>query len=433
MALTVLASCLLVLCLIGISGLSVHLHGEKQAKEVENSRVSPELNIQEGARNQIAETEQKADTQQKTDTQGEIRYTEDGEESVVQRVEKLMAQMTTEQKVAQLFFVLPDSLAQVGSVTQVGDLTSAAYREYPVGGIVYMEGNILSEKQIIAMNASFTSLSREVLGVEPFLSVDEEGGTVVRIAGNPAFSVENVGSTDETGRTQDTTQAYQAGRTLGGYLSRFGFNMDFAPVADILVNPANTVVRERSFGSDPEMVADMVAAQVKGLKESGVEAVLKHFPGHGATAEDSHQGYAYADRDMEGLRQTELVAFQEGIQAGANFVMVGHICFPQIAGGDVPASLSHWAVTQLLKEELSFEGVAVTDAMNMGAIANHYSSAEAAVKAVQAGVDMVLMPADFQSAYNGVMEAVEGGEISQERLEDAVGRILTVKVRIQGS
>ena len=203
-------------------------------------------------------------------------------------------------------------------------------------------------------------------------------------------------------------------------------------MADVLTNPSNTVVSRRSFGSEPELVADMVAAEVRGLGENSIRSALKHFPGHGATAEDSHEGFAYANRSLEQLRSCELLPVQAGIDAGADFVMVGHLCYPQIDESGEPASISSWAVTQLLKEEMGFTGVAITDAMNMGAIANHYSSAEAAVRAVQAGIDMILMPADFISAYNGVLEAVNNGSISQERLNDALTRILTVKLEGQG-
>lgn len=294
-----------------------------------------------------------------------------------------------------------------------------------------MENHILSEEQLTAMNKSFRELGQETLGVSPFLAVDEEGGTVTRIAGNQAFPVENVGNMENVGASRDSDRAYQVGQTLGAYLKGYGFNMDFAPVADVLVNSENTVVKERAFGSDPNLVASMVEAEVRGLKDEKIEAVLKHFPGHGATAEDSHNGYAYAQRSLEELRETELVPFQAGIDAGADFVMVGHICFPLIEGGQVPASLSSWAVTELLKEEMGFEGVAVTDAMNMGAIADNYSSAEAAVQAIQAGIDMILMPADFEAAYNGVLQAVNSQEISQERLYDALRRILTVKLKMQ--
>lgn len=413
------ASCLLVLCLLFMSLLIFSIYQEKTQKE-ENSPPKEQENL-----DVLEEQSEKDVPQRKEDTP-------QPKESVSKKVEELIERMTVEQKVAQLFFVLPDSLSQVSQTTQVGELTASAFRQYPVGGIVYMENQILSEEQLTDMNQEFCRLSQEILGVDPFLAVDEEGGSVTRIAGNPAFPVTDVGDMADVGSTRDPNQAYQVGVTLGTYLHQYGFNLDFAPVADVLTNPSNTVVSRRSFGSEPELVADMVAAEVRGLGENSIRSALKHFPGHGATAEDSHEGFAYANRSLEQLRSCELLPFQAGIDAGADFVMVGHLCYPQIDESGEPASISSWAVTQLLKEEMGFTGVAITDAMNMGAIANHYSSAEAAVRAVQAGIDMILMPADFISAYNGVLEAVNNGSISQERLNDALTRILTVKLEGQG-
>ncbi len=434
MILTVGASLLLVLCLLGMSFLIFRIYQEHTGQQEQGNMLA---DAKQSGSETVSVEEEQEDSQQKTTEDGQESSSQQEQETVraeedtANRAEELIENMTLEEKVAQLFFVLPDSLAQVSGVTQVGETTASAYREYPVGGIVYMEGNLVSEEQLTGMNESFRQLSQEILGVDPFLAVDEEGGSVVRIAGNEAFPVANVGDMADIGSTQDSFYAYQAGITLGSYLHQYGFNLDFAPVADVLTNPSNTVVRSRSFGSDPELVAEMVTAEIKGLEEEGVCAALKHFPGHGATAEDSHEGYAYADRSLEQLREAELVPFQAGIDAGADFVMVGHICYPQIDGGEEPASLSEWAVTQLLKEEMGFSKVVITDAMNMGAIANNYSSAQAAVEAIQAGVDMILMPADFLSAYTGVLEAVNNGSITQDRLNDALMRIMTVKLERQ--
>ena len=440
--LTVGASCLLVLCLLYMSFLIFDLYqnGRKEAKEPERVQaVNPEKeeqdeteSVKENQNKESADTEEIPDADRQNEAADAQADPQTAENSVSKRVEELIANLTTEQKVAQLFFVLPDSLAQVSGVTQVGETTASAYRQYPVGGIVYMENNIVSEEQLTGMNAAFVSLGEETVGAAPFLSVDEEGGSVTRIAQNPAFPVTDVGNMADIGSTQDPQLAYQAGVTLGTYLRSYGFDVDFAPVADVLVNPSNTVVRSRSFGSDPSLVAEMVTEEVRGLHEQGLSAALKHFPGHGATAEDSHEGYAYADRSLEQLRECELIPFQAGIDAGADFVMVGHLCYPQIDGSGEPTSISSWAVTQLLKEEMGFSGIAITDAMNMGAIVNHYSSGEAAVRSIQAGMDMILMPADFYSAYDSVLEAVNNGSISQERLRDALTRILTVKLERQG-
>ena len=223
-------------------------------------------------------------------------------------------------------------------------------------------------------------------------------------------------------------QAYRLGEAVGAYLSRMGFNLDFAPVADVLTNPDNTVVKRRSYGSDPQMVAEMVIGNLKGLKQRQVHGCVKHFPGHGATLGDTHEGYSYTDKSWEELKGADAVPFQESISWGVDFVMVGHISLPQVTGNDVPASLSPSVVGGLLREEMGYHGIVLTDALNMKAISGQYTSAQAAVQAILAGNDMVLMPLDFKGAYQGVLDAVENGTITLERLEESLSRILKVKL-----
>ena len=208
--------------------------------------------------------------------------------------------------------------------------------------------------------------------------------------------------------------------------------MDFAPDADVLTNPDNTVVKNRSFGSDPQMVTDMVKAYLDGLESHLVYGVPKHFPGHGATAEDSHQGFAYIQKSWEELEQAELVPFRAMAPDQVDFLMVGHISIPKILGDDTPASLSYEAITGYLRGEIGYQGIVITDALNMGAIQNHYSSSEACIRSFLAGTDMLLMPADFKSAYQGVLGAVREGRISEERLKESVIRILMVKRKLMG-
>ena len=356
------------------------------------------------------------------------------EELMKQKIQNLLSSMTTEEKVAQLFIITPDALTGGSGVTAAEESARTAFETYPVGGIVYFENNLASPEQIRTMNQNFQSISQNRLNLPLFLTVDEEGGTVTRLASNqqiaqaPDYPITDVGNMCDIGASGDPSLSYEAGLTLGGYLSHYGFNVDYAPDADVLVNPENTVVKYRSFGRDPQMVSQMVTAQIEGFAQTGVLTALKHFPGHGATSEDSHEGFAYSDRTLDELKSCELLPFQAGIEAGCSFVMVGHISLPSVTG-DVPASLSEELVTGLLKEEMHFEGIAVTDAMNMGAISGNYSSSEAAVAAIRAGIDMLLMPADFHSAYEGVLQAVSDGTISQERLNDALTRILQVKLK----
>ena len=293
-----------------------------------------------------------------------------------------------------------------------------------------MQGNITSPEQIIQFNSDLDQLGRQMTGMPPFLAVDEEGGTVVRIAGNEAFPVENVGNMSEVGASSDRNVAYETGAYIGGYLVQYGFNVDFAPDADVWVNPYNEVVRYRAFSSDPYIAADMVSGAVEGFHSAGICTALKHFPGHGATAEDSHAGFAYSPRTLEELRECEFLPFQAGIDAGSEFVMVGHITLPEVTGTDTPSTLSGAVVTEILRDEMGYDGILITDAMNMGAIAQNYSSADAAVLAVEAGMDMILMPVDFQEAYQGILTAVQDGRITEERLDESVRRIIELKQKL---
>ena len=209
------------------------------------------------------------------------------------------------------------------------------------------------------------------------------------------------------------------------------FNVDFAPVADIYSNPENTVIGDRAFGSTAELVSEMVPMAVKGLQSEGVLATLKHFPGHGDTADDSHNGYASSYKTMEELEQCEFLPFYAGIQSNVAFVMMGHISLPNLLDDETPASLSYEIVTEILREKLQFNGIIITDALNMGAIAQNYSSGEAAVMAVEAGVDMLLMPADFKTAYETLINSVQEGRISEERINESVLRILQTKRKMK--
>lgn len=357
----------------------------------------------------------------------------DGEISALQtpesRLDEYLDSMTIEEKVAQLFIVLPEALTgSADSVTEADDALRDAIEAIPVGGFLYLSGNLQSENQVKDMLSQTQSFSMKRLGVPVFLCVDEEGGSVARISGKGLFEVPDIGDMAEVGKTEDPNIAYETGSQIGDYLSRLGFNLDFAPVADVWSNPDNTVVKRRSFGTDPEQVSAMALAVAKGLQDQGILSVYKHFPGHGATTGDTHDGYAYTEKTIDDLEDCELIPFQDGIEEGIPVIMVGHFSLPQVTGDSMPASLSPAVIQGLLREQMGFDGIVVTDALNMGAVAQQYSSAEAAVRALQAGNDMILMPADFQEAYQGVLDAVAQGELSEERINESVRRILRVKL-----
>lgn len=352
--------------------------------------------------------------------------------TIDEQIDEMLEGMTLGEKAAQLFVVLPEDLVDgVSCVVQAGDATRKGLETYPVGGIIYMEQNLQSEEQVKEMLRNVQQFSRERTGLPLLTCVDEEGGTVARVAGSGNFDVTNVGNMSEIGASGDTERARQAGETIGTYLSELGFNLDFAPDADVWSNPANEIVRYRSFGTDPKRVSEMSMAVLDGLMSKGVTGVIKHFPGHGATEGDTHEGYAYTNKTWEELESCELIPFQTGIEQNVPMIMAAHISLPNVTGDETPASLSHEIVRKRLREQMGYDGVVVTDAMNMGAVAENYEPAEAAVKALQAGVDLILMPEDFRAAYQGVMDAVEDGTLSKKRIDQSLRRILRLKLEME--
>ena len=342
----------------------------------------------------------------------------------------IISQMSLEQKAAQLFIITPEALTGVQTVTQAGDATYKALQEYPVGGLIYFPQNLQNPDQLKTMTAKTQELASGLNQLPLFLSIDEEGGKVARLANHEGFELPKVGAMAEIGKSGDVSRAYGAGSAIGGYLEEFGINLDFAPDADVLTNPDNTVVLDRSFGSDPVLVTQMVKAYMKGLEEHHVYGTPKHFPGHGATEGDSHKGFAYTYKTWDELEQAELVPFAGLIQDNTPFIMAGHISLPQVTGDDTPSSLSSQVLTDYLRETMGYNGIIITDALNMGAIQDNYPPDRAAVMALQAGADLLLMPADFKEAYNGVLDAVKTGELTEERIDQSLTRILGLKLTL---
>ena len=310
-----------------------------------------------------------------------------------EEVQNIVDSMSLEEKVAQLFLVQPEAIVDIGTATAAGDATKQAINKTPVGGFVYFSDNLQSEQQVQDMLRNVQKYSEDRIGLPAFLSVDEEGGTVARVASTGRFDVTDVGDMAKIGASGDVQQARRAGETIGSYLSELGFNLDFAPDADVLTNPDNTVVKKRSFGSDPRVVSDMSLAVAQGLAQHQVYSVYKHFPGHGATAGDTHQGYAYTDKTLDELKQSELIPFENAIQNNAAFIMAAHISAPRVTGDDTPASLSKTIITDILRGQMGYDGIVVTDAMNMGAVTEQYTSAQAALigRTVPGVIDKMLL------------------------------------------
>ena len=337
-------------------------------------------------------------------------------------VDDYIAAMPLEDKIAQLFILTPEALTGAASVTRAGNTTRDKLNEYPVGGLIYFAGNIQSASQVREMLSNTSEMSKYPL----FLAIDEEGGSVTRLAGRNI--AENVGPMENIGATGDPQNAYAAGNIIGTYMSDFGFNLNFAPVADVFTDSENNPMGSRTFSDDPAIVAEMVRAFVGGMKDTGIYSTLKHFPGLGFTTVDTHVGMAVTERTLDEMRDFEFMPFAAGIDAGVEFVMLGHVSAPNVTGDNTPASISRKIITEILRDELGFKGIIVTDAMNMGAIIEYYTAAEAAVKALQAGADMILMPESFEEAYIGVLEAIENGRINEERINESLRRIFRVKL-----
>ena len=343
---------------------------------------------------------------------------------VQSEIERILENMSPYERVCQLFVVKPESIISAKHVTQAGAATRRAMEAYPVGGFIYFSSNVTSREQITSMIETVQTISRENIGVGLLIGVDEEGGTITRVA--KKLPMTKFDSMAEIGARGDVQEAYTLGDTLARELTPLGFNVDFAPVADVLILQKNAEIGDRSFGSDAQQVAEMVAAETRGLMDGGIAACLKHFPGMGSAAANSHLGASVSSRTLDELRETEFLPFRAGIEAGARMVMVSHVTYTNV-DPDSPASLSHRFVTELLREELGFDGLIITDALRMQAISDHYASGQAAIRAIEAGVDVLLMPADAPAAIQGLYEAVQSGKISQERIDESVRRILNYK------
>lgn len=365
---------------------------------------------------------------------GHLTASDDVSEAL--RASELVHSLSTPQKVAQLFVVTPESLVAGyydDTVTQSGDLTRQALAERPVGGIVYFQQNLLDADQTRAMLEQANSYALESCGIPLLLDVDEEGGTVSRIGGNEGFGIENVGNMSAVGATGDPAVAANTATTIASYLADLGFTSDFAPVADVADNPDSDTMALRSFGSDAQLVAQMVSAQVSAFNDAHVICCAKHFPGIGGAEGDSHNGAIYTHKTADQMAEVELVPFSAAIDAGVPMVMVGHISCPEVTGDDLPASVSPAVMHDLLRERLGFGGVIITDSLGMGAIVDRFGYDRVAVEAFKAGADALLMPADFDAAYQGMLDAVESGEIDQGRLDLSCWRIVRMKLHREAS
>lgn len=344
--------------------------------------------------------------------------------------------MTLEEKIGQLFIIRPDQLdtrlkleevhsdkIQAEGIKNINSVMVETLKKYPAGGFAFFRKNIDNEKQLKKLIQDL----KKLCSVVPFMAIDEEGGRIARIANHKNFNVPKFKSAQaiaESGKTRE------AAATIGKYIKNLGFNFDFAPVADINTNPENIVIGDRAFGSSPEFVSRNVSEYLDGLHSQGIIGSIKHFPGHGDTKADTHAGYVEISKTWEELLQAELIPFIENLNK-TDTLMTAHITLKNITRDNLPASLSRELLTEKLRSELGYDGVIITDAMMMGAVKDNYTSSEAAVLAIEAGCDIILMPYNYTEAFNGILDAVKSGRISESRIDESVKRIMNLKNFLQ--
>lgn len=336
-------------------------------------------------------------------------------------VAEMLNQMTLEEKIGQMMFA-----GVAGTALQ--QETSSLIHDFKVGGMILYGNNLETTTQSVNLVNDLMKANADNR-LPLFIGTDQEGGNVVRLP----RALTNFPTNQKIGAINEARFSYEIGSLLGEQLKAFGFNLDFAPVLDVNSNPKNPVIGDRSFSNNPQIVSELGIQTMKGLASQQVIPVIKHFPGHGDTSVDSHLALPKVEKSLKDLNETELIPFKAAIESGADVVMVAHILLPKI-DQNYPSSMSKEVITGILREQIGFDGVVMTDDMTMGAIANHYNMGQAAVAAVKAGNDIVLMAHGFSnvtSAIEAIKAAVNNGEISEAQINESVRRIIHLKQKYQ--
>lgn len=407
----------LLLAILGVViGLMIHKNAQKKAVQPASEIIStePESDIVSPG---MSEPVSEQDSQ----------ITPDGDMNnppaleISENVNQLVAGMTLHEKVCQMFVVSPETITGVGTQIQAGEQTKAALESTPVGGICLFAKNLQDAEQTKSLIGNMQSYARANHGISLFVSVDEEGGDVTRVAAR-------LGTTKlepmYTYKDEGPDKAYQNAQTIGKDIYRYGFNLDFAPVADIWSNPQNQVIGTRAYSDNAAQVTLLMPSAVKGFHDANVMCTLKHFPGHGDTKEDSHVGSAFSYKTLEELNREEFLPFKAGINAGADMVMIAHVTVPEV--DSLPASISP-KMHEILRNDLGFNGVIITDSLAMQALTSKYSNAEIGVKCVEAGNDILLCQGGAADMIAAIEAAVNNGQIEESRIDESVKRILALK------
>ncbi|MBE9913047.1 beta-N-acetylhexosaminidase [Paenibacillus donghaensis] len=331
-----------------------------------------------------------------------------------------ISKLSLEQKIGQMFICGFHTLVPDDQIRKL-------IEDYHLGGVIYFRRNIDKPQQVASLSASLQKLAADHGNLPLWIAIDQEGGMVARIDHK---QISRIPGNMALGATDHPDYSYEVSKISAEELLQLGINMNFAPCLDVNNNPHNPVIGVRSFGENPDKVSEHGAAVIKAFQEKGLSAAAKHFPGHGDTNVDSHMGLATVEHDVERLQQVELKPFIKAIQQGVDVIMTAHVIFPAIEPEPIPATLSRSVLTGLLREDLAYDGIIVTDCLEMHAIAKFFGVGEGAVKAVEAGADVVLVShtlSDQIEAIEAVKNAVRSGRISEKTIDAAVERILKLK------
>ncbi len=395
----------------GVSAFRNYLDDKKTSEEsvaTESTESGPDIQ-------DIVESMLASETELPTEV--EVVEEVDPRELFDEYLDTLISEMTLEEKVYGLIITSPEELTGVSKATRGGDGTKKSLEEKPVGGLVYYRKNMESEAQFTEMLTNTAGFSKYPL----FLAVNEGGDSASSVQNSPIV----VPDVTKPGAIGTAEEAKNLGSTIGGYLSKLHFNVNLAPTADILYD-GNAAVKNYCFGGDATLNAQLVSAFVTGLKEQGIHSALKTFPGTGHLSGSTEDGSVNTSKTKADY-EADFSVFKAGIEAGADFVMVSHIVAGELSGGIEPCSMSSTVVTDILRGELGFKGVIITEPMTNKAITEYYTSDEAAVAALKAGCDMILLPEDLEAAATGILDGVAGGTVSEARINDSLKRVFRVK------
>lgn len=347
---------------------------------------------------------------------GMVKKEEQKEQEGNKSLDERIGELSLEEKIGQMLIISNSS-------TSMNESFKSLLEQVKPGGIIFFKENFTNYEKTKTLIEEIEKTSK----IPYLLATDQEGGRVQRLSKLEDKNITLIPQMKELGKRENKKLAYNVGKVIAEELQVFGINMNFAPVIDVLSNSNNQVIGDRSFGTSKEIVSELGISLAKGLMDHGVIPVYKHFPGHGNTEVDSHYDLPLISKTKEELLENDLIPFQNAIQNGAEVIMIGHLAVPNISN-DIPASLSKVLISDLLKQEMNYNGLVITDALNMKAITNRYEPKEIYEMAINAGVDLLLMPKDPLEAMNKIKESIEKGTIKESQIDQSVKKILNLKL-----